>query len=463
MSGLTAKILLVDDDQEVLEVLEELFLDDYDVRRAASGQVAIDSIKADPEICVVVMDIKMPDMDGIAAGRELRRLNPHLPVIFHTGYPGDYQEDAIDESEQPFDYVEKGKSATRLMRSVRNAVEAYRARQSDPDRLENLEKKFGMVGRSAPMQEVFRRIEKVIAGDSKVMILGESGTGKELVARAIHNHGVRSTGRLAILNCNHKAADIIESELFGHLKGAFTGAVVDQVGLFEFANQGTVFLDEIGDLDISTQAKLLRVIETGEYQVIGSAEPRKTDVRVVCATHHDLESMVAAKTFRDDLYYRLRGVTISLPPLRERREDIPLLVNRFRDRATIERGLPPKIFDDSAYNLLIEFDWPGNVRQLQDTIEAAILLVDSELIVADDLSELLGQSPMPVPEGTLTGKLRELEKVLIIEALTAADYNISAAAATLGVDRSNFSKKIRTHGIDITALKQPDSSEPPPS
>jgi two-component system nitrogen regulation response regulator NtrX len=463
MTGQKAKILLVDDDREVLDVLEELFLDDYIVSRADSGAKAVDTVSSDPEICVVVMDIKMPDMDGISAGRELRRLNPHLPVIFHTGYPGDYQEDAIDESEQPFDYVEKGKSATRLMRSVRNAVEAYHARRSDPTRLESLERKFGMVGRSAPMQEVYRRIEKVIAGDSKVMILGESGTGKELVARAIHNHGARSDGRLAILNCNHKAADIIESELFGHLKGAFTGAVVDQVGLFEFANNGTVFLDEIGDLDITTQAKLLRVIETGEYQVIGSAEPRKTDVRVICATHHDLESMVSRRTFRDDLYYRLRGVTISLPPLRDRREDIPLLVNRFRDRATIERGLPPKIFDDSAYNLLIEHDWPGNVRQLQDTVESAILLIDSELIVADDLSELLGQSPLRFQEGTLTGRLRELEKVLIIEALTAADYNISAAAVALGVDRSNFSKKIRAHGIDIAALKEADPPEHSPN
>ena len=288
------------------------------------------------------------------------------------------------------------------------------------------------------------------------MILGETGTGKELVARAIHNNSKRRNNRLGILNCNHKAPDIVESELFGHTRGAFTGAVADSIGLFEYADKGTVFLDEIGDLDITTQAKLLRVLESGEYIKVGSQKIETTDVRILCATHKNLKQMVADDKFREDLYYRLKGITINLPALREKKEDIPILVDKFKDRLTIEKGLLPKIFDTSAMNTFLEDDWPGNVRQLYDTIESIVVLSDSDLIVKEDVEKFLEIDTKNIYSSNkqLSSRLNELEKTLIIEALVETNYNKSAAADLLDVERTNFYKKIKKHKLDVSLLSK---------
>lgn len=449
------KILLVDDDPLVLEVLEDLFIDDYDVLLASSGDKSIQLFQENPEITVVVMDIKMPERDGISTGRAMKQGNPRIPIIFHTGYPGDYDEDVLERTEQPFDYIQKGNSSTRLIRAVKNAADNYTSKLNQLNIAVNAENTYGIIGRSKPMLEVFELINKVATSDVKVMILGETGTGKELVARAIHNASSKKNNRLGILNCNHKSPDIVESELFGHTKGSFTGAVSDRIGLFEYADNGTVFLDEIGDLDITTQAKLLRILETGEYQKIGSPETKKSNVRILCATHKNLEQMVKEEKFREDLYFRLKGITINLPPLREKREDIPILLNKFIDQLTIEKGLPPIMFDSSAINTLIEYDWPGNVRQFFDTINSVIVISDSNLIVKEDIERYLKNlnSNNDSSSRELSVRLKELEKTLILEALVETNYNVSKAALLLDIERTNLHKKIKIHNIDISLLK----------
>lgn len=446
------KILIVDDNQSALKALNGLLSEEYDVITASSGKAAIQIIESEPGIEVVVMDIKMPEMDGITAARKIRQLAPLIPVIFHTGYPGDYDEDELDESEHPFDYVEKASPVSRLLRSIRNAVEAYRSRTGGHAIAKIAEASYNIIGRSKAMMEVLQLIRQVSQTDSRVIILGETGTGKELVARAIHLSSHRKDNRLALFNCNHKSPDLVESELFGHVKGAFTGAVADRIGLFEYSNGGTVFLDEIGDLDITTQAKILRVIETGEYQRVGAPDINFTNVRIICATHRDLEQMVSDGTFREDLYYRLNAVKITIPPLRERREDIPLLVNKFLDRFTIERDLPAKIIDQGAMDILIGYDWPGNVRQLLNVVESAIITTDSDIIMADDISrqlELENSSQHTPGNQTLTQRVKEFRRMLIEQALRETDNNIAAAARKLGVDRANLRKMIISHGINL--------------
>lgn len=444
-------VLFVDDDIHVIEGLLLLFEDDYSVLSASSGKEAIQLIKENESIAVVVMDIKMPNMDGIAAARKIRILRPNLAVIFHTGFAGQYSEDDIDEHEKPFDYIQKGSSVSKLQRAVRNAVKMYELENSTTNALNKISNQYGMVGNSSKMKEIYKIISKVSPSDLKVMILGETGTGKELVAQAIHNNSSRNQQRLVIFNCNHKSPDLVESELFGHSKGAFTGAVKERVGLFEYADGGTVFLDEIGDLDITTQAKILRVLQSGEYQVIGKISKLiKTDVRLICATHHNLFQMVEEKKFREDLYYRLKGGVIQLPPLRERKEDIPLLVSKHADRLTIEKDQMPKYFDKSAMEVLMQYDWPGNVRQLLDTVESLLVMADSDIILDVDVNNYLGNDNMQSSlSQSLTDKTIEFRKNLIVGTLHETKNNINAAARKLQIDPANLRRLIKNYQIDI--------------
>ena len=446
------KILLVDDDRLVLEGLRLLLEDTYELIEVISGVDALEAVKRDDSIAVVVMDIKMPQIDGIEAARRLRELAPDIPVIFHTGFSGEYDEDRIDAEENPYQYVQKGGSPTQLIRAVRNALDSYVAKTEVSLLSSMAETAFGMIGNSGVMHTVFDTIRRVALQDVKVMILGETGTGKELVARAIHNFSTRRNNKLAVFNCNHKAPDLVESELFGHKRGSFTGALADRVGLFEYANDGTVFLDEIGDLDITTQAKLLRVLESGEVQAVGdNPELKQVDVRVLCATHHNLKQLVDDGKFREDLYYRLKGVTINVPPLRDRRTDIPLLVTKFADRQTIESNQSPVLFDSSAMRVLIDNDWPGNVRQLLDTVESLIVLTDSSLILASDVERYLGVTSDSSPGNgnghCLADRTLEFRKNCIIEALHETGRNVNAAARLLEVDPANLRKWIKAYDI----------------
>ncbi len=445
------QILLVDDDQSVLMALEGLLSDYYLILQASSGNDAIVIAKKHEDIAVVVMDIKMPGISGIEAAREIRNIAPSTLIIFHTGFPGNYDEDDIDESEKPFDYIQKAGPISKLTRSIRNAVDTYQIKKNVKNLLSQAEENYGIIGQSETIQKILILIHKISHSDSKVMITGETGTGKELIARAIHLGSNRSNNRLAILNCNHKAPDLIESELYGHTKGAFTGAVNDRTGLFEYADKGTVFLDEIGDLDITTQAKLLRVLETGEYQVIGSPEIKNTDVRILCATHRNLEHMIKEDRFREDLYYRLKGVKIELPPLRERMEDIPLLIEKFSDKFISNNKLFPKYFDQNAIDTMLCYHWPGNIRQLMDTVESLIITTDSDIIIKEDVENYLGliKDNNADDAFSLTKRVMKFRRAIIIQALRKSNNNVSAASRLLQVDRANLRKMIIDHNIDM--------------
>lgn len=443
-------LLIVDDEPLVLKSLEQLLMDDYSLMPVSSGAEAVTAIQNGGGFDAIILDIKMAKMDGLATADQIRKVNPSLPIIFYTGYPGDYSEQLIDREYQPFDFIIKNERPTRLLRSIKNAVAWYRLKNSSTDLVKLAREEYGMIGRSRAMREVYQTIEKIAPTDAKVMILGQTGTGKELVARAIHKRSQRANKRFAILNCNHKQPDLVASELFGHLRGSFTGAVADRLGLFEYADGGTVFLDEIGDLDLNTQARLLRVLESGEMQKIGSPEILSVNVRLICATHHDLKDMARTGGFREDLYFRLKGVSIHLPPLAERREDIPDLIDYFTHEYSRRADAPLKVFDPMARSFLIDCDWPGNVRQLLEVIQSLMDLSASSYITRDDASRFLETATESAPEhDSFAAQLRSAKKTIVIKALSENDHNISAAARELGLDRSNLYKMIKELGIVV--------------
>ncbi|MBD3298079.1 MAG: response regulator [candidate division Zixibacteria bacterium] len=449
MTTETPSILIVDDDARVLRTLELLFSEDYTVYTAGSGEEALDVVRAHPELCCVVLDIRMAKMDGLETATKMSEINSDVPIIFHTGYPGDYSESAIDEEHQPFDYVEKGERPERLRRSVRNAVELTLNRRN-PRRLASLAKEqYEMIGSSPVMCELYECVEQLAPTENKIMILGPTGSGKELVARAIHARSRRADKRFVVFNCNHKDSALVESELYGHVQGAFTDAKSGRVGLFEYADGGTVFLDEIGDLDMTTQAKLLRVLESGEFSRVGSPEVKACNVRVLCATHRDLQQLVQNQTFREDLYFRLRGVTVNVPSLTERREDIPDLIHYFVEVICTEEGAGLKVFNDAAIDAMTQHEWPGNVRDLATRVAELIATTPSWLITAEDVNRVLSRKHEQGPrQQSLREMVRTFQRIKINEALKTTNRNIAAAARLLDVDRANLKRMMDNLGID---------------
>ncbi|PKK84253.1 MAG: hypothetical protein CVT49_04605 [candidate division Zixibacteria bacterium HGW-Zixibacteria-1] len=444
------RILIVDDDSLVRESLYETFIDEFEVLTAASGAEALTLVKNDAELDAVVLDIKMAGMDGLETASAISKINSRLPIILYTGYPGDFSESRIDRQYHPFDYVAKSDQPVRLYRAVKNAVGFHQLEKKSAELVAMARTEYGMVGKSDVMRSVYRTIEKIAPTESKVMIIGPTGSGKELVARAIHRRSARSHKRLGILNCNHKQPDLVESQLFGHLKGSFTGAIDDRIGMFEYADGGTLFLDEISDLDQTSQMKLLRVLETGECQKLGSPGIEKADVRVICATNRNLEEMVAAGDFREDLYYRLKMVTIVLPALKERREDIPDLIDHVVEYYSMHNEDGFKIFEPAAIDLLVEYGWPGNVRELIHTVRAVMDLSASYYVTRDDVERQLS-FPGYGDNGSMSysDQLKEMKKLIIIKALAQSNYNISAAARLLSLDKSNLHKMIKELEISL--------------
>lgn len=442
------KILIVDDDPLNLEALQQTFKDDYDVLAAESGPQGLEILGKNPDTDAVVLDIRMARMDGLETARHIGDKFPDLPVIFHTGYAGQYSESSIQEEYRPFDYIGKNERPIRLTRAVENAVVLHRLKTNPSDLARYAREQYGLVGHSPRMLEVYRTIEQIAPTPNKVMILGATGTGKELVARAIHFRSTRKDREMVPFSCTHKSQELVESELFGHLKGAFTGAIADRPGIFEFANEGTVFLDEIGDLDLNTQGKLLRVLEVGEMQRIGSPEIVNVDVRLICATNRDLAQLVAEGRFRDDLYYRLKGVVIHMPRLSERRQDIPELIDYFIERYCVKADRAVKVFDQEARDLLLEYEWPGNVRQLQDTVHTLIDLTPSYFITRKDVERALHYEGYAGPNGGgFSTMVDDYKRLLLIRALDRHENNMSAAARELQLDPSNLRKQLKN--LDI--------------
>jgi DNA-binding NtrC family response regulator len=439
-----ARILVVDDDAVTCRLLGEVLRGEgtvvWDVDpRAALGRLGSEDID------LAIFDMQMPEMGGLELLRRVRDRRPGLPVVIMTAFGSiDTAVDAIASG--AVDYVSKPMNLDELRATVRRAL-GRRAEEQAAVPVQG-DAMAGMVGRTPSMIEVYKTIARVAAGPSTVLILGESGTGKELVARAIHDHSPRRSRPFVAVECSAIPENLLESELFGHVRGSFTGAVADRAGLFAEAGGGTIFLDEIGEISTALQVKLLRVLQEHEVRPVGGSQWRPVDVRVLAATNIDLGQAVAEGRFRSDLFYRLKVVTISLPPLRDRREDIPLLVDHLLRRAARQCEKDVAGVSEAALRVLRAYHWPGNVRELAHVLERSVALAQGQVVGAEDLPEEVRGGGGP-PADLLGDRptLDELKRRYIQRVLEENAGNVSRAAAVLGVDRRSLYRMLDRHGI----------------
>ena len=474
------KLLLIDDEDDVRYSFKRIFESpDLDLETAASGEEGLEVIKSfQPDL--VLMDVRMGGINGLETLRRIRQDDAKLPVIMMTAY-GTTQT-AIDAMKLgAYDYLLKPFDVPKLKQIVADALKAARDMRQvvacEP-LLETEDYDLGIVGRSQPMQEVFKMIGQLAGSDATALVTGESGTGKELVARAIYHNSRRNDKSYLPINCAAIPENLLESELFGHEKGSFTGAISQRIGKFEQCDKGTLFLDEIGDMTLSTQAKILRVLQSGTIERVGGNKPIVVDVRIIAATNKRLEEAVASREFREDLFYRLNVVRVSLPTLRERREDIPLLIDYFLKTISSAEGRKPKSILEDAQERLMQHDWPGNVRELENVIRRTIVMAKGEAIRADDLptdirsvgrnsagtTQALGQAEPPLAAaidlGTISAKLFHwakerpdiavlpaVERELIAHALRETNGNQVRAAKLLGITRATLRKRIEKFSI----------------
>ena len=455
-------VLVVDDDADIRSLLSDLLKEEgYMVRTAASGAAALAEIeKKLPDL--VMMDVQLPDQDGLAVLKQLKREHSELEVIVMTAFGG--SSTAIKAMEQgAYDYVTKPFDVDDLTATLRRVFEhADMASEVSALRLElgkSAAQRERIVGSSRPMLEVYKLIGKVASADATVLITGESGTGKELVAEALHRASRRNPHPLVKVSCAALPESLLETELFGHEKGSFTGAMTMRKGRFETANKGTIFLDEIGEMTLGTQTKLLRILQEREFERIGSNTPIKIDIRVVTATNRNLIAEVEKGKFREDLYYRLNVVHIHMPPLRDRKDDIPALIEHFLVKYRYEPGAIPTSISEDALVRLVDHEWPGNVRELENAIERAVVLSRGNVITVDHLP--FGAEPAPPATGPETNghaamragasfkeAVADLEKRLIAEALERAAGNRTKAAEDLGIYRRLLYDKIKEYGLE---------------
>jgi two-component system response regulator HydG len=447
---MTTRILVVDDDRAHLTMLVAMLGSwGHEVDTADDGAIAVAKVRQ-RAYDLVLTDVRMAEVDGIEALRQIRHYNPYLPVLIMTAYSSvDTAVEALKAG--AFDYLHKPLDFDELRRGVERAL-AQGGLLRGVDRPEaGGNAPADMIGDSAPMRELSAMIRAVAPSEASVLILGESGTGKELVAKALHAGSPRHARSLVTVNCAALAENLLESELFGHEKGAYTGAERQRDGRFVQANGGTLFLDEIGEMAVSLQAKLLRALQQGEVQRLGSDKSIRVDVRVIAATNRDLEAEARAGSFREDLYYRINVISLHVPALRERAEDIPHLARHFltkfaaRNRKTF-RGFSPRAMD-----LMIHYAWPGNVRELENAVERAVILAPGELVTEEDLpASLRGAEKKPHDGGSANGgqSLEDVEREAIVRTLDQVGYNKSEAARVLGVTRVTLRSKMKKFGLE---------------
>lgn len=438
-----AEILYIDDEISALKAISAILKKEgYNVHTATNAEDGIDIIKSSQIDCLL-LDYRLPGMDGIDLLRWLRLNNIDIPTVMLTAY-GTIEKAVEAMKLGAHHYLIKPVDTELLVNVLKEAIEKSKGlRKKD-----TLESPFPeIIGKSKVMQEIFYIMEMVAESNANVLITGESGTGKELVARAIHRKSLRNEKPFVIVDCTTIPENLLESELFGHEKGAFTGATERKIGLIELANEGTVFLDEIGELPMSLQKKLLRFLQEKEIQRIGGTQRIKVDVRVISATNRDLEKAVAEGTFREDLFWRLNVVRINLPPLRERKEDIPLLVNHFLHKFSKENNKPIPQLEPEVMDAIISYDWRGNVRELANVIERSVVLSPSGLISLKYLPKRIQEVTGWTDSSNNSLNLMEIEKSVILKALNSTGWNQTKAAEILGISRKQLRTKMKHHGL----------------
>ena len=448
------RILIVDDDPGTLASLSRAFaLEGYTALTAPSGARALERLDEEP-VDAILSDVVMPEMDGLAFLSAVREKAPQVPVVLMSGQAT--LETAVAATRLgALDFVEKPVGLDRLLLTLKNALRLDRLQRENAELRRYWQDELALIGESAGMAALRGRVERVAAADASILVLGENGTGKELVARAIHELSPRRAHPFVKMNCAAVPAELVESELFGHEKGAFSGAVAQRRGRFEQADGGTLFLDEIGDMPPPMQAKLLRVLQDGEITRVGGAGVVKVDVRVLSATNQDMDGLIAAGRFREDLLYRINTVSIRVPALRDRASDIPALVAHFAAGAARRNHWKPRAFSPAAVALLQQQPWKGNVRELRNVVERALILSDADPIGPDDVRQALPgapsaqAAPAAPPEGALADLVERYEREVIRQRLKQAGGHVTNAARSLGLERSHLYKKCRQLGIDI--------------
>jgi len=448
------RILIIDDDDNLRDGLINLLdLEGYEVQGVEDGKIALELLE-DQVFDLIITDYKMQDIDGMRFLKTITRQYPTLKVIMITGYGS--IEHAVEAMQAgALNYISKPVEPQKLLKIVEDCLTIYDKKTSKEtdDRLLKFRHFQDMVGQSKPMQEVYRKIQEVAPTDIPVLILGESGTGKELVARAIHDLSSRHAGTFVAVNTGGIPKDLIASELFGHLKGAFTGAISDKKGKFEEAHEGSLFLDEIGTMSIPVQISLLRVLETNVIERVGSTKSIKVKVRIICASNENLQELIKQQKFREDLYYRLNVVNIELPPLRKRKQDIPYLVNYFRMLFNLELKKDIAEISSDAMQILKNYSWPGNVRELRNVLLRAVLaaesVIETKYLPAELTQNKVGTEIISIRAGT---PLSEVEKTMIIQTLQAVSGNKLKAAEILGITRRSLYNKLEDYQIDHKKL-----------
>jgi DNA-binding NtrC family response regulator len=459
-----AQLLLVDDDANTLASLSRAFrLAGHEATVCDNANRAVELLRSE-KFDLIFSDVVMPGKSGLEFLEEIKNAGVKAPVILISGQAN--IEMAVRATKLgALDFLEKPLSTDKLLVTVENALRLTRLEDENRELKRRLGK-HQLVGAGAAMKKLTAQIDRVAVSETRVCILGETGTGKELVARAIHEKSQRHDGPFVTLNCAAVPAELIESELFGHEKGAFTGAAGRHLGKFEQAEGGTLFLDEIGDMPVTMQAKLLRVLEEGEVERVGGDKPSKVNVRVVVATHRNLEGLVAQNAFRPDLFHRIYVFPLLLPPLRERVEDFPELVAHFAQQVAAQNGWKGKEFSEEAIAALQKYGWPGNVRELRNVVERLVLLAEGEKVSADDVQLALpacigtagnaGAAGNAASNGTLAVRTEAFEKEVLLAELRRHNFHMTNVARALGLERSHLYKKCQQLGIDLQTLRRPE-------
>lgn len=448
-----ARILIVDDESSIRDVLAQVFeYREHEVATAANGPDAL-ALQQSFQPDVTLLDVKMPGADGLEVLAQMRTVDPAAVVVMISGHGT--IDTALEATRRgAFDFLEKPLDTERLLVTIRNALEVRGLTESVLRLRGKVESRHKIIGSSSGIQSVLQRIERVAPTGARVLITGENGTGKELVARAIHRLSAASERELVEVNCAAIPAELIESELFGHNKGSFTGAVVDRAGKFELADGGTLFLDEIGDMSMAAQAKVLRALEEGVITRVGGTKPMTVDVRVIAATNKNLEEEIAEGRFREDLFYRLNVVPIDVPPLRDRRGDISMLVDHFIEVAVESDRVPMRRIEEDALRRLEGMEWPGNVRELRNTVERLLILSPGDTVRAQDVDQLVGSrgsvggmSSQLLGVETYGSFKEQAEEIFILHKLRENEWNVSETARNIDMPRSNLYKKIEKYGL----------------